>query len=61
MHELFDDGLSKGPAPSLLPASGSSINCRCFLTYTVMRIERPQHKELENRAFKEWEKERLAS
>ncbi|EEL78640.1 Minor head structural component GP7 [Bacillus cereus AH1271] len=61
MNELFDDGLSKGPAPGLLPAAGSSINCRCFLTYTVLRIERPQHKELENMAFKDWEKERLAS
>lgn len=61
MNELFDDGLSKGHAPGLLPAAGSSINCRCFVTYTVMRIERPQHKELENMAFEEWEKERLAS
>ncbi|HHT7186900.1 TPA: phage minor head protein [Bacillus cereus] len=61
MDELFDDGLSKGPAPGLLPAAGSSINCRCFLTYTILRIEKPQHKELEKMAFKEWQKVRLAS
>ncbi|MDR4987171.1 phage minor head protein [Bacillus cereus] len=60
MDALFDDGLSKGPAPGLLAAAGSSINCRCLLTYTVERIERPNHQELENMAFEEWEKERLA-
>jgi len=59
MDQLFDDGLSKGPAPGLLRAAGSSINCRCFLTYSVERLEKVQHKELENIAFETWKKERL--
>lgn len=61
MDELFDDGLSKGSAPGLLPAAASSINCRCFLTYSVERIERPQHEELAKMEFKAWKKERLAA
>jgi hypothetical protein len=56
---LFDDGLSKGPAPGQLGAAASDINCRCFLTYSIDRIEKVQHKELENMAFDEWKKERL--
>jgi hypothetical protein len=39
LSELFDDGLSKGQAPGQLPAAASSINCRCFLTYSIERIE----------------------
>jgi uncharacterized protein with gpF-like domain len=59
MDGLFDDGLSKGLAPGQLPAAASSINCRCFLTYSIERIEKPQHEELENMAFDKWKKERL--
>ncbi|MEK4131999.1 phage minor head protein [Solibacillus sp. FSL W8-0474] len=55
----FDDGLSQGKAPGQLGAAASDINCRCFLTYAVERIEKPQHSELENMAFDEWKKERL--
>lgn len=59
MDKLFDDGLSKGLAPGQMGAAGSDINCRCFLTYSIERIERPQHAELENMEFEEWKKERL--
>lgn len=59
MDGLFNDGLSAGPAPGLLPAAGSSINCRCFLTYTVEKIQKPQHPTLEKMAFDDWKKERL--
>lgn len=62
VNENFVGNLGTGPAPGQLGVAPSeNINCRCFLTYTVMRIERPQHKELENMAFEDWEKERLAS
>jgi hypothetical protein len=56
---LFDDGLGRGPAPGQMGAAGSDINCRCFLTYTVDRIEKPDHAELENMTFDDWKKERL--
>ena len=59
VDEDFNDGLSKGKAPGLLPAAGSSINCRCFLTYSVQSIQKPDAKELENMTFETWKKERL--
>lgn len=58
-HENFDDGLSKGPSPGSMGAAGSDINCRCFLTYEVIRVEKKQHPELENIALEEWQKTRL--
>lgn len=59
MDENFNDGLGIGPSPGQMGVAGSDINCRCFLTYSVEKIERPQHKELENMAFDSWKKERL--
>lgn len=59
MDENFSDGLGSGPAPGQLGAAGSDINCRCFLTYSIERLERPQHKELEGMAFDTWKQERL--
>jgi hypothetical protein len=61
MDEDFDDGLGKGPGPGQLGAAGSDINCRCFLTYSVERLERKEHKQLENMTFDKWKKERLKS
>jgi hypothetical protein len=45
--QLFDDGLSKGLAPGQLPAAGSSINCRCFLTYSLERLEKQKAVDVE--------------
>lgn len=59
MDETFFDGLSKGLSPGSLPAPASSINCRCFLTYEVVDIQRKQHDELANITFDEWKKTRL--
>jgi len=62
MDEKFSDGLSSGPAPGVLVganSAASNINCRCFLTYSIQRVEKPQYEELENMAFNEWKKERL--
>lgn len=59
IDEDFDDGLGRGKAPGQLGAAGSDINCRCFLTYEVIRVEKPQHKELEGYTFEQWKKERV--
>lgn len=59
MSGTFNDGASAGPAPGLLPAASSSINCRCFLTYSIAGIERKTHDTMETLAFDEWKKERL--
>lgn len=56
--DVFSDGLGEGPAPGQLGAAGSDINCRCFLTYRIVRVERPQHDELKGMAFEKWESER---
>lgn len=59
MDENFSDGLGEGPGPGQLGAAGSDINCRCFLTYEIDRIE-PQKKEtVENLTFEQWKEERL--
>lgn len=55
----FVGKLGKGKAPGQLGAAGEDINCRCFLTYEVESVEKPNAKELENMAFEEWKKERL--
>jgi hypothetical protein len=57
MDKLFDDGLSKGLAPGQLPAAASSINCRCFLTYSVEKVERRDLKDIEDATFGQWAKD----
>ncbi|WHY31638.1 phage minor head protein [Bacillus wiedmannii] len=62
VEEMFVGNLGTGPTPGQLGGVPSeNINCRCFLTYSIEKVERPNHQELENMAFKEWKKERLAS
>ncbi|MFL6558087.1 MAG: phage minor head protein, partial [Bacillus sp. (in: firmicutes)] len=59
MDGLFDDGLSEGPAPGQLGAAGSDINCRCFLTYSIEKVERREVKDIEKLTFDQWKKEKL--
>lgn len=59
MDQNFDDGLSKGKGPGMMGAAGSDINCRCFLTYEIVRVEKPPAPELEDMTLEVWEKERL--
>ncbi|SDI15752.1 phage putative head morphogenesis protein, SPP1 gp7 family [Alteribacillus persepolensis] len=46
------------PSDASLPAS-ESINCRCFITYEIQRVEKPQHDELADLSYDEWRAERL--
>ncbi|MFD1206644.1 phage minor head protein [Sporosarcina contaminans] len=59
MDKNFIGKHGSGPAPGQLGHPAEDINCRCFLTYSVDRIEKPDAKELEDIAFEEWKKERL--
>lgn len=59
MDEDFEDGLGRGPAPGSLGMAGSDINCRCFLTYEVIRVEKKQHDHLEDMTLEEWQNKRL--
>ena len=55
----FSDGLGEGPAPGQLGAAGSDINCRCFLTYEIERVEGKKKEDMENLTFDRWKEERL--
>ncbi|KHD86364.1 hypothetical protein NG54_03345 [Heyndrickxia ginsengihumi] len=59
VDEDFVGKLGKGPGPGQMGAAGEDINCRCFLTYSVEKIEKPDAKDLENMTFETWKKERL--
>lgn len=37
----------------------NDINCRCFATYSVERVEKKQHKELADMTFEQWQQDRF--
>jgi hypothetical protein len=55
----FRQGRGKGKAPGQMGAPEHDINCRCFLTYSIDKIQKVDAKELENMTFETWERERL--
>ena len=57
----FQQGRGKGKGPSMMGAPEHDIDERCFLTYSVVKIEKVNAPELENMAFETWKKERLKS
>jgi len=59
VDEDFKIGTDRAKAPGLFLRPENSINCRCFLSYSVERIEKVDAKELEGMAFETWKKERL--
>lgn len=59
VDENFKQGDGEGPAPGQMGSAAHDIHCRCFLTYSVERIEKPNAKELEKMTFEKWKNERL--
>lgn len=59
IDDEFVGKFGKGQAPGQLGDPKEDIHCRCFLTYTVEKVEKPNVKELENMTFEQWKKERL--
>jgi SPP1 gp7 family putative phage head morphogenesis protein len=55
----FEQGRGKGKGPGMMLAPEHDINDRCFLTYSIKKVEQVDAKELENMAFETWKKERL--
>lgn len=47
------------PLDRSLPAS-ESINCRCYLTYEIEKVEKPTDENLADLSYAEWQKERLS-
>lgn len=48
----------RGKAPSHLHAAAEDINCRCFLQYTVDRVEKATYNDIEQLSFDKWRQER---
>jgi uncharacterized protein with gpF-like domain len=61
VEEYFKQGRGKGLAPGQMGAPEQDINCRCFITYKVDRIDKPDAKELDSMVFDTWKQERLRS
>jgi len=54
--------LGKGVTAMTPGQSGKAehdINCRCFVTYSVERVEKKTHQELADMTFEQWKKDRL--
>lgn len=59
VDQNFKGKFGSGPAPGKLGAAAEDINCRCFLTYKIERIEKKSYNNMEELTFDEWKKERL--
>lgn len=46
-------------APTMFGVASLDINCRCFLSYEVEDVKKPEHEELADLTYQEWQKERL--
>lgn len=46
-------------APTNFGVASLDINCRCYLTYEIVDVKKPQHEELADLTYAEWRKERL--
>lgn len=58
--EMFDLGYGeKGEAPSNTGYAHHDCNCRCYLKYTVVDVDKPTHSELSTMQFEEWKEKRL--
>jgi uncharacterized protein with gpF-like domain len=61
VDEYFEQGRGKGLSPGQMGAPDQDINCRCFLTYKIDSIQKPDRNELDNMTFETWKNERLKS
>lgn len=61
VHEKFKQGLGEGNGPGMMGTAAHDINCRCFLSYEIERIEAKTHEELAKLTYKEWMKQMSTS
>ncbi|PFR93506.1 phage minor head protein [Priestia megaterium] len=59
--EKFKQGSVEGDGPGMMGTAAHDINCRCFLTYEIERIEAKTHEELAKLTYEEWMKVRLST
>jgi hypothetical protein len=48
----------RGRAPSHMHSAAEDINCRCFLQYTVDRVEKPTYNDIEQLSYSKWRENR---
>lgn len=58
--EQFEVNGYKADAPTLFGVAELDINCRCFLSYEIVKVEKPEHEEIADLNYAEWQKERLS-
>lgn len=59
---VFKIGSDTAEAPRMFSRPENTINCRCFLTYTIKEINKNvQHDQLKDMSLDSWKKERLSS
>lgn len=61
VDQSFEQGRGKGKGPGMMGAPEHDIHDRCFLTYSVEKVEKVDAKELDGMVFETWKKERLKS
>lgn len=54
----FRQGRGRGPAPGQMGTAAHDINCRCWLQYTIDRVEKTAYNGIEAISFDEWRQER---
>lgn len=59
--EDFKGISGSGPAPGQMGSASEDINCRCFLTYEVVKLDPGKYNKQEEQAFDAWEKLKRAS
>lgn len=59
IDELFKIDGYEAEAPGQFGFPEMDINCRCYLTYEIVDVKKPQHEELADLTYAEWRKERL--
>lgn len=57
VDEDFEQGNGKGAGPGQMHSAAHDINCRCFLQYTVDRVEKKQYDNMEMLGFDKWRQE----
>lgn len=56
----FQQGRGRGPCPGQMGTAAHDVNCRCYLQYTVVKVEKPEYNGIESLRFDEWRQERQA-
>lgn len=56
----FQQGRGRGLCPGQMGSAAHDINCRCWLKYSIDRVEKTQYDNLEQLGFDKWRQERQA-